>query len=172
MIVELAKQNTIQNSELLTVTKQYSLSKNISLHENQKNWLAYNKLIEEFREFVYLKIIFPKDKFLKLSKNERVEILNRLSKIIENIIMSQVVYSNSQYLNEWNIFFTFDFTIFKMSMTHYTLNDSINITYEGKLITSGEEYLNKAFNRFQKKFQELEDKFGEYQLDWMKKYLK
>jgi hypothetical protein len=171
IIRELFKQSLVQNSQLKSLVKQYNVTKDKALFENQKDWLEYEKLIAEFREFVYVELIFKKSEFLNLSKSEKIQILKVLSEITEKILLNPVVYSDSKYFSEWKMFNDFWFKTFNFSMINYSIQDKINITYEGKLITSGEEYLNKVFEDFQLNFKELENKMSTSTIDWQKKYL-
>lgn len=171
IIRELYKQNLIQNSQLKSLIKQYDLTKDKALVENKKVWLEYESLIAEFREFVYIKLIFEKSKFLNLSPSERKQLITELSELLDKILLNPVVYGSPKYYSEWTMFKNGEFKAFLFSMSNYPINSIVDINYEGKLITSGEEYLNKVFDRFKSNFNKLENEMGDGTNEWHDKYL-
>jgi len=167
MIGKLSNHSSILNSQLLLLSKQFALYKNNTLSENQKILLEYNNMIDRFRECVYLKFIFPKEEVLNYPKNKRVEIISELSKDIEDIFMSPITYTNSQNLNVW-INFKFEFIMFKDHMVFYPPIDSIENSKVGN--NAKEDFIN-AFDRFEGKFEELENIIGDFPDYWQNKKL-
>jgi hypothetical protein len=171
IIKELYKQNQTQNFQLTSIIKTYNLSRNEALFKNQKTWLEYEKLIVVFRENVYNNIIFNKSEFLKMSKTDRKEILSVLSNQIENILLNPVVYGDSNNYSKWLFFYKAWFKSLEYSMCNYTIYDNVNKVYNDDTVTSGEIYLNRAFDNFQLKFNEFENEISPSTLEWQKKYL-
>jgi hypothetical protein len=170
IIQELFKQNLTQNSQLKSLIKQYNITKDKALFENQKSLLEYERLVAEFREFAYVQLIFRKSEFLNLSPNDRKLKLNELSKIIDKVLLNPIVYSNKKYYSDWTTF-NFWYKTFYSSMSNYPINSIVNITYEGEVITSGELYLNKVFDRFSSNLLRLENNMDIGTIEWEEKYL-
>jgi hypothetical protein len=166
MILELAKQNGLQNLEFQLISKQYSLSKKESDIIRKRTVLDYNKIIDEIRKYIYHNIIFTKEEFLSSSIEQRKKVLVELRDLFNLLLVNPIVYSNSENYTDWTFFINAFYNHFEYAMGRYEKDTKINVSSYGEIISNSNVYLDKVYEKFKEQFQEHEKKMYEYSHKW------